>query len=91
MPETDVMKLRVVGGHSMHCSGCERSVEFILSSLAGVREVKADHRTQLIQIAIEPGAVHLAKAREELEWLGHQVEPVPAGDAKPAVGDQSGS
>lgn len=89
MPDTDVMNLRVIGDHSMHCSGCESSVEFILSSLAGVREVKADHRTQLIQIAIDSGAVDLAKAREELDLLGYQVEPASSGDAGPTISDQS--
>lgn len=91
MAETDVLNLKVVGEHTMHCSGCESSVEFILSSLAGVREVKADRRTQLIRIAIDPGAVDLAKAREELDWLGYQVESVPGDDGSPTLSDQSGS
>ncbi len=79
MDESDVTELRVVDDHTMHCSGCESSVQFILSSLAGVREVKADHRSQLIQISIDPGAVGLAKAREELDLLGYQVVPTAGG------------
>ncbi len=75
MLDTDVVKLKVVGDHTMHCSGCESSVEFTLSRSPGVRKVSADHRSQLIEIEYEPDEADLEKAREELEWIGYQVEP----------------
>lgn len=75
MPDTDGMKLKVVGDHTMHCSGCENTVKFTLSRLPGVREVKADHRSQLIEIELDPDEADLEKAREELDWIGYQVEP----------------
>ncbi len=74
MSDAGVMKLKVVGDHTMHCSGCESAVEFTLSRLPGVREVKADHRSQLIEIVLEANQADLQTARHELEWLGYQVE-----------------
>lgn len=39
------VNLEITGNHQMHCLGCERSVEFLLSELEGVEEVEADHKT----------------------------------------------
>lgn len=74
MADSDVMKLKVVGDHTMHCSGCESTVRYTLSRLPRVREVKADHRSQLIEIELDRGGLDLEKVRAELEWIGYEVE-----------------
>ena len=74
MTETQLLNLKVVGDHTMHCAGCERSITFSLSQLPGVEHVKADWKTQDIQIDLSPDKVDLEKIKAELDWIGYQVE-----------------
>lgn len=60
----------------MHCAGCERTVRFTLSHLPGVRAVKADRRTQTIEIDLVSGETDLEKVKAELDWIGYQVEAI---------------
>jgi copper chaperone CopZ len=66
--------LKVVGHHKLHCSGCERTVEFILSQLPGVQNVKADHRNQRIEVRIKSEDPDLGKLQSELDLAGYKVE-----------------
>ncbi|MBW8012186.1 MAG: heavy-metal-associated domain-containing protein [Chloroflexi bacterium] len=68
------LKLKVVGDHTMHCAGCERSVTFTLAQLSGVEEVKADWNTQVIQVDLSSDEVDLEKIKTELDWIGYEVE-----------------
>ncbi|VAW39893.1 hypothetical protein MNBD_CHLOROFLEXI01-135 [hydrothermal vent metagenome] len=68
--------LKVVGSQTMHCGGCEHTVTFALSKLPGVTAVKADHNTQLIEIALVEDATNLDKIKAELDWIGYEVEAV---------------
>ena len=68
--------LQVVGEQTMHCSGCERTVTFTLSNLPGVKVIKADHKTQLIELMMTRGETDLEKVKSELDWIGYQVESV---------------
>jgi copper chaperone CopZ len=75
MPKT--LTLKVVGEHIMHCAGCERSVTFAISQLPGVDEVRADWKTQAIQINLSlDGELDLEKIKAELDWIGYVVEVV---------------
>lgn len=76
MSDVKTLKLTVLGPQTIHCSGCERTVEFTLSHLPGVRRVKADHRTQAIEISLASDEIDLEKVRTELDWIGYQVEQV---------------
>ncbi len=69
----ETLKLKVIGDHTMHCAGCERSITFSLSQLPGVEEVKADWKTQAIQIDLSSGEVDLEKIIAELDWIGYEV------------------
>ena len=73
---SQTLTLRVVGDHTMHCGGCERSVQFTLNRIPGVREVRADHKTQLIEISPESEQLDLETMKAELDWIGYQVEQV---------------
>ena len=70
----ETLKLKVIGDHTMHCAGCERSITFSLSQLPGVEEVKADWKTQAIQIDFSSDEVDLEKIKAELDWIGYEVE-----------------
>lgn len=74
MPEINIIKLKVVGDHTMHCAGCERSVTFTLSQMSGVEQVKADWNTQVIQVDLSSDEVDLEKIKTELDWIGYEVE-----------------
>ncbi len=69
----ETLKLKVIGDHTMHCAGCERSITFSLSQLPGVEEVKADWKTQAIQIDLSSDEINLEKIKSELDWIGYEV------------------
>lgn len=71
---TQILKLKVIGGQTMHCAGCERTVKFTLSHLPGVREVRTDRKTQTIEIDLVSGEAGLEKVKATLDWIGYQVE-----------------
>lgn len=68
--------LKVTGEQTMHCGGCERTVKFALKHLPGVRQVEANHKSQLIKLAFDPQAIDLKRVRQELDWIGYQVAEV---------------
>lgn len=68
------LNLKVVGEHSMHCAGCERSVTFALSQLPGIEEVKADWKEQEIRVELSSDESDLEKIKTELDWIGYEVE-----------------
>jgi len=68
------LNLKVVGDHTMHCSGCERSVEFALAQLSGVEDIKADWRAQQVQVTLNSEEVDSDAVTEQLSWLGYQAE-----------------
>jgi len=68
------MTLKVVGTQTMHCAGCEQTVTFTLSNLPGVKVLKADHKTQVIEIALTSEETDLEKVKAEMDWIGYEVE-----------------
>lgn len=67
---------KVVGEQTMHCGGCERTVTVALSNLPDVKVLKADHKSQLISIALTGPATETPKVKETLDWIGYEVEEV---------------
>lgn len=74
MTEQTEVRLRIVGEPKMQCSGCERTAEFVVSEIAGVRSVTADHQTQRIEITA--GQDVIQAAREALASVGYEVNIV---------------
>ena len=70
---TQTKTLKVVGEQTMHCGGCESTVQFTLKQVPGVQAVEASHQTQLIKVTLDPQSVDLAKVKQELDWIGYQV------------------
>ena len=60
--------LKVVGERTFHCSGCESTVKFTLARIPGLDQIRADHKTQLIEFELAPDLA-------ELECIGYEVEP----------------
>lgn len=74
MSDTKNLKLKVTGERTIHCAGCERSVKFTLANLPGVKEVEADHKTQLIEVTLISDETDLEEVKAQLDWIGYEVE-----------------
>jgi copper chaperone len=74
MPDIRRIKLKVVGENSLHCSGCESTVEFTLRRLPGVLQVKADHQAQIIDVEAGSDEPDLEQIEASLDWIGYQVK-----------------
>lgn len=66
--------LKVVGQNTMHCGGCESTVQFTLRQLPGIEQVKANYQTQVIRLTFDAQAVTLEQVRQTLNGMGYQVE-----------------
>lgn len=67
------LELRIVGARNMRCAGCERSVTFTLSRMAGVDNVLADWTEQSIKVDYSSDEVNLEKIQSALDWIGYQA------------------
>jgi copper chaperone CopZ len=68
--------LKIVGEHTMHCGGCARTVIMVLKSVPGVLTVNADHRTQLVDVALNPAEAHTNALKDRLGQLGYEAVSV---------------
>ena len=68
--------LKVIGQQTMHCGGCENTVQFTLKQVPGVQEVEACYQTQLIKLTFDPQNAGLEQIKQELDWIGYQVTDV---------------
>lgn len=57
----------------MSCTGCERNVQFVLSSLPGVRRVKADHRAKTVEVDLDADLTSEEEIRRAVEDIGYTV------------------
>ena len=70
---SETLNLKIVGEHNMHCAGCERSVTFALSHMAGVDNVLTDWTEQSIKVEFSSDEVNLEKIQAELDWIGYRA------------------
>jgi len=73
MARLKTFKLKVVGEQTIHCGGCENAIRISLSQLPGVKRVKADHKTQLVEVSADVEQTSLEAIRERLDWMGYQT------------------
>ncbi len=66
----------VVGDQRMHCASCEQRVVRILTSLSGIRTVRADASRQRIDILFDPDELRETAIVARLRLLGYTAEPV---------------
>lgn len=70
------LHLKVIGDQTIHCGGCEHTIQFALHNLPGVQKVDASLKTQKIDVLYNPEALNRDQIKGELEGLGYQVEEV---------------
>ena len=63
----------IVSEHSMHCAGCVQTLEYALSQLDGLEQVKADWKTQQIKVTMSDAKLSEAVV-SELASLGYRVK-----------------
>lgn len=73
---SDKITFKVVGDRTIHCNGCENSINFALNKMSEVNEAVADHVSQLIEITPAVEDVDSGKIVKELDSLGYQVEQI---------------
>lgn len=61
---------------AIHCAGCESRIEGALGRLPGVRQAKADHRTQRVTVRLDPAVVSARDVLERLGRIGFTAEEV---------------
>ena len=69
---TEILQLTVTG---MSCGGCENAIKRTLHQLAGVDDVKASHRENLVGVTFDPDKVDAATIKERIAGLGYEVSP----------------
>jgi heavy metal translocating P-type ATPase len=74
------LKLKVIGDQTIHCSGCERTIQMTLSRLPGVGQVDADHHTQLIEVGLDPNQSDKAELLSALADIGWEAVEVDVQD-----------
>lgn len=68
--------LKVVGDQKLHCTSCEQRVIRILSSLRGIRQVRADAASQCIEVLLNTDELDESAIAERLDQLGYATEPM---------------
>ncbi|MFQ5460342.1 MAG: heavy-metal-associated domain-containing protein [Anaerolineae bacterium] len=76
MGKIATLELKLDGSLTLHCSGCENTVEHALAALQGVRRVRADRRTQRVEVLYDPDEADLDQITSRLETLGYNAVPV---------------
>lgn len=67
---------KVVGEKTIHCNGCENTINLALNELSGVSEASADREKQLIKFTLSGELDDSEKVISKLDMLGYAVESV---------------
>ncbi len=54
----------------IHCEGCEQRIVRAISKLLGVHAVEPNHRTQQVDVTLNPAVTSVEEAGEKLGSLG---------------------
>lgn len=69
----------------MTCSGCERAIQRVVSSLPGVSEAKADANSSTVSVQYDPQQVNIDQIRSAVNKIGYKF----VGE-RPAFGQKEG-
>jgi copper chaperone len=61
--------------NGMKCGGCEANVNKVLTTIAGVSAVKADHKANQVSIEFDDASTSLADIKDAITKAGYEVEP----------------
>jgi len=70
---TQTVTFEIIGEQRLHCNGCENAVQRSLSQVSGVRQVKADHRTQRVVVRLEPTQTSAEAIKAKLADAGYEA------------------
>ena len=69
----------------MTCSGCERAIQRVVSSLQGVSEAKADANSSTVSVEYDPQQVNIDQIKSAVNKIGYKF----VGE-RPAFGQKEG-
>ena len=73
------IEFEVTGEQKMHCVGCETRIAYVLRQLPGVRDVRANAKTQRVRVVIDAAvAMSADQIGQKLKELGYNVQPLGA-------------
>jgi len=58
----------------MTCTGCENTIKNSVKKVDGVKEVNADHKSQLVKASYDPAKTNPEKIKEAIVAAGYKVE-----------------
>ena len=68
--------LEVIGDHQMVCDGCEQGVQNVLKSLPGVAKVRANARSQRIDVLFDAATLDGSALADHIAKVGYQTKVV---------------
>ena len=69
----------------MSCSGCERTIQRVVTNLKGVESAKADLATSTVSVAYDPEKVNIDAIQSAINKVGYKF----VGE-RPAAGQKEG-
>ena len=58
----------------MTCTGCESTIKNSVKKVDGVKEVNADHKSQLVKASYDPAKTNPEKIKEAIVAAGYKIE-----------------
>ena len=75
MTKLEIIRLKVVGEQTIHCASCENAIQTGLSRLPGIKRVRANHKTQTVEVSADTEQTGPKEVQEWLAWAGYEAEP----------------
>lgn len=72
MAQVETFEIQVLN-KGIHCSGCEARIQSVLARVSGVQRAKADRKTQLVRLVLDPEKTSLADVRAKLQDIGYRT------------------
>ena len=66
----------ITGDQRMYCVGCETRITYVLRQLPGVREVRANAKTQHVRVLLDHAAIDAPAVGDKLKELGYEAQQV---------------
>lgn len=60
----------------MTCVGCENTIKGKVKKIDGVKEVNADHKTNVVKASYDPGKTNPDAIKEAITSAGYKVESI---------------
>lgn len=58
----------------IHCAGCERRIQTVLSHQSGVQAASASQRSQTVEVEYDEGRISPQQIKEAIEKAGFEVK-----------------